>query len=104
MHARVHGLVPKLAEVMSLDDSITALPFLPQGLDGSVDLRDEPIDISRRWQELVFLKRSPYMLPTPNDLIEPQKKLYILETALKLKRDMADILESAPDGWVTREA
>ncbi|KAE8383408.1 hypothetical protein BDV26DRAFT_277328 [Aspergillus bertholletiae] len=68
--------------------------------DGTVALRHDMIETARRWKELGLAGQCPYSLPTPKDLADHEKEYKLLEAAQVLRRDLANLLNTASDGWV----
>ena len=95
-------LVPKIWAARALDDDLLR-PFRychRTWRDGAVAFRQELIEISNRWRELKLTNSCPYVLPTSDELLIHQKDFGTFETAQNLKRRLACLLDTAPDGWV----
>ncbi|CRG85259.1 Altered inheritance of mitochondria protein 9, mitochondrial [Talaromyces islandicus] len=94
-------LTPKLSGPRLMDENIFR-PFLycyRTWKDGAVALHHELIETTRRWNELGFTGSSPYVLPSPNELVEHEREYKLFVAAQELKHDLAGLLNTATDGW-----
>ncbi|KAE8151314.1 kinase-like domain-containing protein [Aspergillus avenaceus] len=72
--------------------------------DGAVALRHDMIETARCWKELGLVGQCPYPIPSPKELADHEKEYKLFEAAQFLKRDLANLLNTASDGWVPPEA
>uniref|UniRef100_A0A093VIL6 Altered inheritance of mitochondria protein 9, mitochondrial n=1 Tax=Talaromyces marneffei PM1 TaxID=1077442 RepID=A0A093VIL6_TALMA len=98
-------LTPKLSGPRLMDDNLFR-PFLYSyrtWKDGAVALRHEPIETTRKWNELGFVGQSPYPLPLSNGLVKHEREYKLFVAAQELKHDLWSVLNTATDGWVPIE-
>jgi hypothetical protein len=67
--------------------------------DRAAALRQELLEISRRWTELGLPGPCPYQ-PTPEELREHEKQYEDFETVQQLKLFLKRALNAESDGWV----
>ncbi|GLA13594.1 hypothetical protein AnigIFM62618_010848 [Aspergillus niger] len=95
-------LIPTLSKPRLVDQNLFR-PFrysYRTWKDGAVALHHDLIDTSRNWESLGFAGRCPYALPPPPELADHQKKYRLFKAAHNLRYDLADLLNTATDGWV----
>lgn len=98
----VRLLLPKLATPRLLDESLFR-PFrycYRTWKDGAVAFRHELIETSRHWADLGLPGSCPFALPDDKDLAVHQDHYKRFVAAHDLRRDVAALLNTAPDGWV----
>ncbi|KAI9694217.1 MAG: hypothetical protein M1820_009116 [Bogoriella megaspora] len=97
--------MPKLAGPRLMDEALFR-PFrycYRTWKDGAVAFRHELIETSRSWKELGFSGVCPFPMPSSKELAIHQKEYKKFEAAHHLRRDLADLLNVATDGWVPVE-
>ncbi|KAF7118665.1 hypothetical protein CNMCM5793_008203 [Aspergillus hiratsukae] len=96
---------PKLAGPRVMDENLFR-PFLycyRTWKDGAVGLHHEMIQTSRYWEELGFEGQSLYPAPAPEELANHEREYRLFQAAQQLRHDLADLLNTALDGWVPLE-
>lgn len=97
----LRGFVQKLHNARAMDETLLR-PFRycdASWRDSAAALRQELIDISKRWAELGLPGRCPYQ-PTPDELTEHEKQFEDFETVQQLKMFLKRALGAESDGWV----
>lgn len=99
------GFVPKLRAARALDDTLLK-PFRychTSWRDSAAAVRQELIELSKRWKELGLAGSCPY-LPTDEELVEHKKQYEDFETVQKLKTWLIHALDTNSDGWIPTDA
>lgn len=101
----VKALTPRLASARSIDPDLLQLFRYSHRSwrDGVAALTEELIAISARWEELGLVGRCPYTPPAGADLAKHKKRLFLFETSLMLRNQLAELLGVQADGWVPTE-
>lgn len=99
--AVIRGHAPKISAAWTLDESVIRIfrHYIPIWTIGVTSLRQELIELSRRWTELGLPATCPYE-PSKQELLSHKKLHSDLQDAIKLKTGLMQLLNANPDGYV----